>query len=147
MGPKKPRQSQFANGANAVPSCGYNDLADLVEAALKRLASAVRFRPWPPCFRESYKPPETQFHSISFQNFWSAGMSLMDELVCRDEEVSPLHHNPGEALHPRWRPCSPGLLFQEVNREEGSSSTCASPQPASPGRVARSACPGALPPA
>jgi hypothetical protein len=67
-------------------------------------------------FSITYRPPETQFHSISFQNIWPAGMRLMDELVCRDQEVSP-HHNPGEARSRQRSPCSPGSLHQEVNRE------------------------------
>ena len=58
----------------------------------------------------TYRHPETKFHPISFQNLWSAGIRLLDELVRRDEEVSA-HHSPREARCRQRSPCSPGFAL------------------------------------
>ena len=44
-------------------------------AALKRLASAVRFRPWPPCFQSLTNPKNRDLVTIG-HNFWRVGVSL-----------------------------------------------------------------------
>jgi hypothetical protein len=41
-------------------------------------------------FSTTYKPSKTQFHSISFQNFWSAGIRLSGEMRYSDRLKSAL---------------------------------------------------------
>ena len=72
MGPKKPKPSQSANGANAVPSCGYNDLADSVSGP-EKAGVGGSIPSLATMFSITYRPPETQFHSISFQTFGPPG--------------------------------------------------------------------------
>ncbi len=72
-------------------------------------------------FSITYRPSKTQFHSGSFQNFWSAGIRLRGESGYGDGFVVRPHHSPRVARSRRRLPRYPGShLHEKVDREEAS---------------------------
>ncbi len=66
----------------------------------------------------TYRPPETQFHSISFQFQLARRVRLGNESWCLRGSVVRPHHNPGDPGG-GYSSGSPGSQTTGVNREEG----------------------------
>ena len=69
-------------------------------------------------FSSSYRHSKSQFHSVSFQYSWSAGMRQRDESGFGISSVVHHHHSSGESGS--MLPALPCLILQGESREEGS---------------------------
>lgn len=74
-------------------------VAQLVERSPEKAGVGGSIPSLATIFPISYNHPETQFHSDSFQNPWSAEVRFGNELECLDRFVIPLSRLAGRCIN------------------------------------------------